>query len=83
MAWRRARPAGLMPAGWLAWSRATRMDGEGDPVGAGARVPGGLGFQGAERLAGGEEREQFLADQLRRPGPQDEAGAAQTVFSSA
>ena len=25
MAWRRASPGGLRPAGWLAWSRATRM----------------------------------------------------------
>jgi transposase len=51
-------------------------DGEGDPVGVDACLPGGLGFQGAERLIDGEEREQLLADQLRRPGPQDEAGAA-------
>ena len=38
--------------------------GEGDPVGVDAGLPRGLGFQGAERLVDGEEREQFLADQF-------------------
>ena len=38
--------------------------GEGDPVRVEAGVPGGFGFQGAQRLVDGEECEQFLAGQF-------------------
>jgi hypothetical protein len=51
--------------------------GERDPVRVEAGLPGGVGFQGAERLVDGEECEQFLADQLGGPGAQYERGAAQ------
>jgi hypothetical protein len=40
--------------------------GEGDPVGIDACLSCGLELQGAQCLVNGEEREQFLADQLGR-----------------
>ena len=40
--------------------------GEGDPVGVDAFLSCGLELQGAKCLVNGEEREQFLADQLGR-----------------
>jgi hypothetical protein len=51
--------------------------GEGDPVGVDARVSCGLGFQCAQRLVDGQEGEQFLADEVGSPGPEDELRSAQ------
>ena len=46
--------------------------GEGDPVWVDPGSAGRFGFEGAQGLVDGEEREEFLADQLRGSGSQDE-----------
>ena len=67
MAWRRAgsRLRGVMMAWLAAWSRATRtVTVKEIRSGSIPACLGGFGFQGAQRLVDGEEREQFLADQF-------------------
>jgi hypothetical protein len=51
--------------------------GEGDPVRIDVRLPGGLRFQRAQCLVDGQEGEEFLADEVRSLGPEDELRSAQ------
>jgi hypothetical protein len=51
--------------------------GEGDPVRIDSRLPGGLRFQRAQCLVDGQEGEEFLADEVRSLGPEDERRSTQ------
>src|SRR5580698_1142596 len=67
---------GALPAGGVVAGGADG-DGEGDAAGADAGAGGGAGPQRAQGLADDQEREQFLAGQVRGPGAEGESGAAQ------